>query len=168
MFREDLFRRFFRVPSHYLLLTTYCSRFLSALLLDIPKLQTLPHLPLPTPTPTPTQLGLLQLQLPRNSQLNFHTTQPLPSHPNFHSLPNSNRGTVHPDCLRHFPFDDHNPPCLDMIPLICADVAQFLGMHPDNVHSALSCAVHCRAQCRVGVSRRAQCRCCTGACFDAE
>ena len=24
-------------------------------------------------------------------------------------------GPSHPDCLRHFPFDDHNPPCFDAL-----------------------------------------------------
>ena len=49
-------------------------------------------------------------------------------------------GEAHPDCLRHYPFDDHNPPCLDVLAMICADAAAYLGSHPDHV-----VAIHCKA-----------------------
>ena len=49
-------------------------------------------------------------------------------------------GDEHPDCCRHFPFDDHNPCCLGMIAPFCRDVAGWLGADADNV-----AAVHCKA-----------------------
>lgn len=39
-----------------------------------------------------------------------------------------------------YPFDDHNPPPLDLIGAFCTDVDDWLGAHPDNVIS-----VHCKA-----------------------
>ena len=49
-------------------------------------------------------------------------------------------GASHADCLRHFPFDDHNPPCIDMVHVFCLDVRAWLEAHPENV-----AAVHCKA-----------------------
>jgi phosphatidylinositol-3,4,5-trisphosphate 3-phosphatase and dual-specificity protein phosphatase PTEN len=49
-------------------------------------------------------------------------------------------GEAHPNCLRHFPFDDHNPPCLDLISQICDDAAGFLAANPAHV-----VAIHCKA-----------------------
>ena len=49
-------------------------------------------------------------------------------------------GSAFPDCLRHYPFEDHNPPCLDMILPFCVDVAGWLDAHADNV-----AAIHCKA-----------------------
>ena len=49
-------------------------------------------------------------------------------------------GSEYPDCVRHFPFDDHHPPCLGLIHPFCEDVAAWLNEHPDNV-----CAIHCKA-----------------------
>ena len=49
-------------------------------------------------------------------------------------------GASHADCLRHFPFDDHNPPCIDMVHVFCLDVRTWLEAHPENV-----AAVHCKA-----------------------
>jgi phosphatidylinositol-3,4,5-trisphosphate 3-phosphatase/dual-specificity protein phosphatase PTEN len=39
-----------------------------------------------------------------------------------------------------FPFDDHNPPMLNMIPEFCAHMDSWLGAHPENVVS-----IHCKA-----------------------
>lgn len=39
-----------------------------------------------------------------------------------------------------FPFDDHNPPNINIIKLFCEDVKKWLSKHPDNV-----CAIHCKA-----------------------
>jgi len=39
-----------------------------------------------------------------------------------------------------YPFDDHNPPPLTLIPAFCAAVDSWLGAHPENV-----AAVHCKA-----------------------
>ena len=41
--------------------------------------------------------------------------------------------------LRHS-FDDHNPPCIDMVHVFCLDVRTWLEAHPENV-----AAVHCKA-----------------------
>ena len=49
-------------------------------------------------------------------------------------------GDACPDCVYHFPFDDHNPPCLDMIHPICVDAAGWLAADDENV-----VAVHCKA-----------------------
>ena len=49
-------------------------------------------------------------------------------------------GDAHPDCLRHYPFPDHNPPCLDMIHAICVDAAAWLNGDEQRV-----VAVHCKA-----------------------
>ena len=42
--------------------------------------------------------------------------------------------------VKIFPFDDHNPPPLRMIPRLCASVDEFLGEHPENV-----VVLHCKA-----------------------
>ena len=39
-----------------------------------------------------------------------------------------------------FPFDDHSPPMLEMIPKFCRHMDDWLGAHPENVVS-----VHCKA-----------------------
>eukprot|EP00966_Prymnesium_polylepis_P263823 6094975-Prymnesium_polylepis.1 len=39
-----------------------------------------------------------------------------------------------------FPFDDHNPPPLRMIPQLCASVKEFLDEHDENV-----VVIHCKA-----------------------
>ncbi|KAL1524632.1 hypothetical protein AB1Y20_019519 [Prymnesium parvum] len=49
-------------------------------------------------------------------------------------------GETYRECLHHYPFDDHNPPCFDMIHPFCLDVREWLERHPDNV-----AAVHCKA-----------------------
>ena len=45
-----------------------------------------------------------------------------------------------PGSVAHYPFDDHNPPSLNVIPAFCTDVYNWLNSHPDNV-----AAVHCKA-----------------------
>ena len=50
-------------------------------------------------------------------------------------------GDAYRNCLHHYPFDDHNPPCFDMIHPFCLDVREWLERHPDNV-----CAVHCKVR----------------------
>ena len=40
----------------------------------------------------------------------------------------------------HYPFNDHNPPPLSLLPEICLDVHDFLAAHEDNV-----VAIHCKA-----------------------
>jgi phosphatidylinositol-3,4,5-trisphosphate 3-phosphatase/dual-specificity protein phosphatase PTEN len=40
----------------------------------------------------------------------------------------------------HFPFDDHNPPPLSLVPRICEDAAEFLKKDKKNV-----VAIHCKA-----------------------
>lgn len=42
--------------------------------------------------------------------------------------------------VARFPFDDHNPCMLEVIPRACADMHAWLAAHPDNV-----IAVHCKA-----------------------
>ena len=42
--------------------------------------------------------------------------------------------------VARFPFDDHNPSQLEVLPRFCADVDGWLAAHPDNV-----AAVHCKA-----------------------
>ncbi|EOD13193.1 hypothetical protein EMIHUDRAFT_437207 [Emiliania huxleyi CCMP1516] len=42
--------------------------------------------------------------------------------------------------VKIFPFDDHNPPPLRMMPQLCASVAAWHDEHPDNV-----AVVHCKA-----------------------
>lgn len=42
--------------------------------------------------------------------------------------------------VRHFPFDDHNPPPFSLIKAFCEDARVFLSKHPQNVIS-----VHCKA-----------------------
>jgi phosphatidylinositol-3,4,5-trisphosphate 3-phosphatase/dual-specificity protein phosphatase PTEN len=49
-------------------------------------------------------------------------------------------GEMHADCVLHWPFDDHNPPVLDMIHPLCVTMKEWLDRHPDNV-----AAVHCKA-----------------------
>ena len=49
-------------------------------------------------------------------------------------------GDTHPDCVRHYPFPDHNPPCLGMIHAICLDAANWLNGDANRV-----VAVHCKA-----------------------
>lgn len=39
-----------------------------------------------------------------------------------------------------FPFDDHNPPPLALIPAMCQDIQDWLDEHPENV-----VAIHCKA-----------------------
>ena len=41
-------------------------------------------------------------------------------------------GDAYPECMRHYPFDDHNACCLAMIRPFCRDVAEWLAQHPDN------------------------------------
>lgn len=42
--------------------------------------------------------------------------------------------------VRHFPFEDHNPPAFRMIKVFCEDVRQFLAEHPQHAVS-----IHCKA-----------------------
>lgn len=42
--------------------------------------------------------------------------------------------------VARFPFDDHNPSQLEVIPRFCADAESWLSGHPDNV-----IAIHCKA-----------------------
>ena len=35
-------------------------------------------------------------------------------------------GSSHPDCVAHYPFDDHNAPCLELLGLICQDMKRRL------------------------------------------
>ena len=49
-------------------------------------------------------------------------------------------GEAYPDCVHHYPFDDHTSPCLDMVHPFCLDARRWLEAHADNV-----VAVHCKA-----------------------
>ena len=49
-------------------------------------------------------------------------------------------GPAHQDCVRHFPFDDHNAPCLALLGLICRDMKEWLDGAEGRV-----VAVHCKA-----------------------
>ena len=49
-------------------------------------------------------------------------------------------GEAYAACLHHFPFDDHNPPVLEMIHPFCVTLREWLESHPENV-----AAVHCKA-----------------------
>ena len=51
--------------------------------------------------------------------------------------------------VKIFPFDDHNPPPLRMIPRLCASVDEFLAEHPENV-VVLHCKVGARSRSDLG------------------
>lgn len=42
--------------------------------------------------------------------------------------------------VAHFPFDDHSPPCIELIRPFCVDVHRWLVQHKDNV-----AVIHCKA-----------------------
>jgi len=42
--------------------------------------------------------------------------------------------------VSEYPFDDHNPPNLDVIGIFCKDIEDWLELHPENV-----AAIHCKA-----------------------
>ena len=55
--------------------------------------------------------------------------------------------------VARFPFDDHNPSLLHVVPAFCEDADAWLRAHPDNV-----IAVHCKVRSLVTLlARRADC-----------